>query len=128
MEDEPFLAGLDVDALVADAQDTRLELQDTDKLKGDPDILTLAPQIVHDPSQWCHCLECGIFRERAGERAFWTTHFNKLDEETEEFEAEERRAKANLLNFKASEASMPKKTCRLGKWVRRHLACPSSGE
>ncbi|KAN0099726.1 hypothetical protein V8E51_013501 [Hyaloscypha variabilis] len=128
MEDEPFLAGLDVDALVADAQDTRLELQDTDKLKGGPDILTLAPQIVHDPSQWCHCLECGIFRERAGERAFWTTHFNKLDAETEEFEAEERRAKANLLNFKASEASMPKKTCRLGKWVRRHLACPSSGE
>jgi hypothetical protein len=127
-KDEAFLTGLDVDALVADAQDTRLELQNADKLKVDPDILTLAPQIVHDPSQWCHCLECGIFRERAGKRAFLTTHFNKLGAETKKFDAEERRAKANLLSFKASEASMPKKACRLGKWVRRHLACPSSGE
>ncbi|KAE9364643.1 hypothetical protein N431DRAFT_431482 [Stipitochalara longipes BDJ] len=156
LESPEFFAGLDIEALVADAQDTGSELQDTDKEKGDPKVLKLAPhsprkacgcfhceehnrpsrpsEMEHDPSQWCYCFNCRIFREKASNAAFWKAHFDKLDADFEEAKAEEKRRKADLPKSKTLDASKvedsskPKKACKLGHWVRRHLACSSSGE
>jgi len=93
----------------------------------------------HDPSEWCHCSSCSLFHEKAEEEKksaeqaeIWNAIFAKLDAEVDEAKAEEKSRLLDLTDFKAAEedgdAFNPKKTCRLGDWVRRHLKCPSSGE
>ena len=177
LDDSPAIfAGIDVDALVADAHSKRNELQNTDEAKGSLEYFNLAPheptmecgcqhchkhyrpsredlKSVHDPSEWCHCLDCRLFRRKAeeenahaeqaafwaakfdelaaeidGQAAFWAAKFDELAAEVDGARAEEESRLLDLMDFKAEEedadAFKPKKTHRLGDWVRRHLRSP----
>jgi hypothetical protein len=153
-----IFAGIDVDALVADAQSERNELQNTDEAKGSLEFFNLAPheptmecgcqhchkhycpspedlKSAHDPNEWCHCLACRLFRrksedenERAEQAAFWAAKFDELAAEVDDARAEEESRLLDLMDFKAEEedadAFKPKKTHRLGDWVRRHMRSP----
>jgi hypothetical protein len=153
-----IFAGIDVDALVADAHSRGNELQNTDEAKGSLEYFNLAPheptmecgcqhchkhyrpsredlKSVHDPNEWCHCLDCRLFRRKAEEEnahaeqaAFWAAKFDELAAEVDGARAEEESRLLDLMDFKAGEgdadAFKPKKTHRLGDWVRRHLRSP----
>jgi hypothetical protein len=153
-----IFAGIDVDALVADAQSKRNELQNTDEAKGSLEFFHLAPheptmecgcqhchkhyrpsredlKSVHDPNEWCHCLACRLFRrkaedenERAEQSAFWVAKFDELAAEVDGARVEEESRLLDLMDFKGEEEDAdsfkPKKTHRLGDWVRRHLRSP----
>jgi hypothetical protein len=128
-----IFAGIDVDALVADAQSEGNELQNTDEAKGSLDVFNLAPheptmecgcqhchthycpsredlKSVHDPNEWCHCLACRLFRrksedenERAEQAAFWAAKFDELAAEVDGARAEEESRLLDLMDFKAEE-------------------------
>lgn len=93
---------------------------------------------THDPSDWCHCSACRDFRDnrdmeknRAEQNAAWRARLDELAAEVDDARAEEESRLLDLPDFKEEdnqEEFKPKKTHRLGDWVRSHLRHPSSRE
>jgi hypothetical protein len=93
---------------------------------------------THDPSEWCHCSACRDFRDnrdmeknRAEQNAAWRARLNELATEVDDARAEEESRLLDLPNFREEdnqEEFKPKKSHRLGDWVRSHLRNPSPRE
>jgi hypothetical protein len=85
----------------------------------------------HDPSEWCHCSACRDFRDnrdmeknRAEQNAAWRVRLDELAAEVDDARAEEETRLLDLPNFREEdnqEDFKPKKSHRLGDWVRSHL-------
>ena len=86
---------------------------------------------THDPSEWCHCSACRDFREnrdmeknRAEQNAAWRARLDELAAEVDDARAEEESRLLDLPDFREEDNQKdfrPKKTHRLGDWVRNHL-------
>jgi hypothetical protein len=85
----------------------------------------------HDPSEWCHCSACRDFRDnrdmeknRAEQNAAWRVRLDELAAEVDDARAEEESRLLDLPNFREEdnqEEFKPKRSHRLGDWVRSHL-------
>jgi hypothetical protein len=88
---------------------------------------------AHDPSAWCHCSACRDFRDnrdveknRAELNAAWKARLDELAAEVDDTKAEEESRLLDLSEFKEEDnldEFKPKKTHKLGAWVRSHLRC-----
>jgi hypothetical protein len=160
-----FFAGFEVEALVADFKIPGYRLEDTDAWKGVPNSYKLDPHVPnaicgcywcrkyfepsfddladrHDPTDWCHCTNCKIFRaeeeskkscaenerKRAEQEKIWRARFMILTAEVDDAKADEESALLDLMDFKGvpidGDDFAPKKHDGLGDWVRNHLRSP----